>query len=167
MEGGWLKCVTDANLWMDLLSGNLESKVFGLPWQFMAPDVILAEVLIPYSWNLQGLGLIEKELPGDGVQKVENLISKYPKNPGRRDLFALVLAKDEGAILLSGDRALRKAAYKEGVEVHGTIWLMDNMVDGGIISPHDASDSLHQMLNDGRRLPQSEVNARIASWNTP
>ncbi len=46
----------------------------------MIPDVILFELRLPYSWNLQGLGLVEAELSEVGVQKVEELVKKYPLN---------------------------------------------------------------------------------------
>ena len=68
----------------------------------MAPDVVLAEILLPYSWKLQGLGLIEMELSGSGMLKAEELVRKYPR-PGRRDILSLVLAMQEKAILITGD----------------------------------------------------------------
>jgi len=87
----------------------------------MIPDVILFELRLPYSWHLQGQGLVEAELSEVGVQKVAELVKKYPQHPGRLDLFALVLAMQESAVLLTGDGALRKAASNEGVEYHGTL----------------------------------------------
>lgn len=152
---------------MDLLAGELASDALRLPWTFMIPDVILFELRLPYSWNLQGLGLVEAELSKVGVKKVEELVKKYPKHPGRLDLFALVLAMQENAVLLTGDGALRKAASNEGVEHHGTLWLLDAMVDEGAISGARGCQSLELMLNAGRRLPKKEVLARMAAWKPP
>jgi hypothetical protein len=131
----------------------------------MAPDVVIAEILLPSSWNIIGLGLIEKSLPGAGVLKVEELVTKYPR-PGRIDLFSLVLAIQEKALLLTGDEALRKAASKEGIEVHGTLWLLDEMIDAGAISEAEGYRSLESMVNAGRRLPKKEVSARMATWRS-
>ena len=150
---------------MDLLSGELASDAFRLPWTFMIPDVILFELRLPYSWSLQGQGLVEAELSEVGVQKVQELVKKYPKHPGRLDLFALVLAIQESAVLLTGDGALRKAASNEGVEHHGTLWLLDAMIEEGTISEAKGGTSLELMLNAGRRLPKKEVLARMATWN--
>ncbi|MCU0637897.1 MAG: hypothetical protein MUE87_04690 [Methanothrix sp.] len=152
---------------MDLLSGELASDAFRLPWTFMIPDVILFELRLPYSWNLQGQGLVEAELSEVGVQKVEELVKKYPKHPGRLDLFALVLAIQESAVLLTGDGALRKAASNEGVEHHGTLWLLDAMVEEGTISGAKGCTSLELMLHAGRRLPKKDVLARMAAWKPP
>lgn len=41
---GWLGHVTDANLWIYLLCAEIEGRVFRPPWEFMAPDVMLAEI---------------------------------------------------------------------------------------------------------------------------
>ena len=165
MGDGWLRCVTDANLWIDLLYGELAANAFRLPWEFMAPDVVIAEILLPSSWNITGLGLIEKSLPGSGVLKVEELVTKYPR-PGRTDLFSLVLAIQEDALLLTGDEALRKAASKEGVDVHGTLWFLDEMIEGGAISKAEGYRSLELMVNAGRRLPKKEVSVRMVAWRS-
>jgi predicted nucleic acid-binding protein len=114
---------------------------------------VLAEILLPYSWKLQGLGLIEMELSGSGMLKAEELVRKYPR-PGCRDILSLVLAMQEKAILLAGDEALRKAASREGIEVHGTLWLLDPMVKEEAISKIDGCRSLDRMINSGRRLPK-------------
>ena len=151
---------------MDLLSGEITSEALSLPWTFMIPDVILFELRLPCSWNLQGQGLLEAELSQAGVKKVEELIKRYPKRPGRLDLFALVLAMQESAVLLTGDGALRKAAFNEGVEHHGTLWLLDAMVEEGTISKEKGCTALELMLNAGRRLPKKAVLARMTAWKT-
>lgn len=164
MGVGWLRCVTDANLWIDLLCGEIAPRAFRLPWKFMAPDVVIAELLFP-SWDLMGMGLIERSLPGSGILKAEELARKYPR-PGRVDLISLVLAIQEEAMLLTGDEALRKAAQHEGIDVHGTLWLLDSMVKGGAISESEGYRSLELMCNAKRRLPKKEVSDRMALWRS-
>ena len=159
--------MADSNVLMDILAGDLAQDAFRLPWAFMIPDVILFELRLPYSWNLQGQGLIEMELSEVGVRHVEELARKYPKHPGRLDLFALVLALQESAVLLTGDGALRKAAFNEGVEHHGTLWLLDAMIEEGVISGEKGCKSLELMRSAGRRLPKKDVLARIDAWNPP
>lgn len=90
---------------------------------------------MPWSWKLQGYGLKEMELLGRGVIKVEEMVKKYPKHPGRTDLFALVLAMEEKTILLTGDNALRKAALQEGVEAHGILGAIQCSVKPGSTKP--------------------------------
>jgi predicted nucleic acid-binding protein len=131
----------------------------------MAPDIIILELLLPYCWNIVGLGLKEMSLSSSAIQRVEDLVMKYPKYPGRRDLFALSLAIEEEAILLTGDEALRKAAIQEGVPAHGTLWLLQNMVSGGAISEAEGHAGLSRMLTAGRRLPKKETQELLGSWD--
>ncbi|MDD4650858.1 MAG: hypothetical protein PHQ34_01380 [Methanothrix sp.] len=147
-----------------MLHGEIAANAFHLPWEFMAPDMVIAELLLP-SWDLLGMGLIEKSLPGSAMLRAEELIKKYPR-PGRIDLISLVLAMQENALLLTGDEALRKAAQEEGVVVHGTLWLLDVMVKEGAISKAEGYRSLELMSNAGRRLPKKEVSARMNSWRS-
>ena len=58
------------------------------------------------------------------------------------DLLSLQLAKDEGCLLLANDRALRKLASDRGVVVHGSLWVLDELVLGGLLTPSKASDAL-------------------------
>ncbi len=146
------------------MHGDLADKAFLLSWEFIVPDVVLAEVLLPWSWKLQGYGLKEMELLGRGVIKVEEMVKKYPKYPGRTDLFALVLAMEEKTILLTGDNALRKAALQEGVEAHGILWLLDEMIKRKVISKAEGCRSLKLMAAGNQRLPHNDVLARLAEW---
>lgn len=92
--------------------------------------------------------------------KVADLAARYLR-PSRQDLFALVLAETLGATLLTGDGALREAAREMGVEVHGTIWLLDQMMAHGIIDGQKRAQALRLMIDSGSRLPKDEVESRL------
>jgi predicted nucleic acid-binding protein len=94
------------------------------------------------------------------VLKVADLAARYLR-PSRQDLFALVLAETLGATLLTGDGALREAAREMGVEVHGTIWLLDQMMAHGIIDGQKRAQALRLMIDSGSRLPKDEVESRL------
>jgi predicted nucleic acid-binding protein len=80
------------------------------------------------------------------------------------DLFALVLARALGVTLLTGDRHLRKVAEQEGVEVHGTLSVLDEMVRLGVVAPAGAAEALERMLERGSRLPKAECRRRLRKW---
>jgi predicted nucleic acid-binding protein len=128
----------------------------------MAPDMVIAELLLS-SWNLLGMGLIEKSLSGSEMLEVEGLVKKHPR-AGSIDLISLFLALRENAVLLTGDKILRTAAQKEGADVHGTLWLLDAMVEENVISKMEGYRSLKLMRDAGRRLPKNGVSARMNSW---
>ena len=91
---------------------------------------------------------------------VLDLAERYVR-PSRQDLFALVLARETKAVLLTGDGSLREAAEREGVQVHGTIWLLDLMVDHEVIDRQERAASLKHMIESGSRLPWEEIKARL------
>ncbi len=126
----------------------------------VAPDVIIAELRIPSGDSLVSFGLNIQELSGSQVLNVLDLAERYAR-PSREDLFALVLAKEIDAVLLTGDGSLRDAAVEEGVRVHGVTWLLDLMVENGIIDKRKMAVSLKLMLRSGSRLPCEEVKVRL------
>jgi predicted nucleic acid-binding protein len=77
-------------------------------------------------------------------------------------LFALVLAATEKCPLLTGDKALKAAADAENVEVHGTLWLITEMVRQGRISTQVTRGAYHRMRSNGRRLPWDKAERLLA-----
>jgi len=92
---------------------------------------------------------------------VKNFARMSDSKPSVNDLLALVLAKDKKALLLTGDKALREVANIYKVAVHGTIWLVDQMIQKRTISVERAESAFEQMKNLGSRLPWREVDKLI------
>jgi predicted nucleic acid-binding protein len=155
--------VVDTSLLRDLHVGKIIAKLFELPYRFIAPDVILAELQTIDNKMLIKLGLRESELTGQQVLQVFQLREQY-KHPSVNDLFALVTAQSLNATLLTGDRNLRRAAELEEVTIHGTLWVLDEMVRLEIISPAQAIEALILMDEKGSRLPQEECDKRLKQW---
>lgn len=108
-------------------------------------------------------GLETGELYGAEVLEVVALRARYP-GPGANDLFALVLAKVRDATLLTGNSHLTRAAESEGVPVHGTLWVLDRLVERQMISAQRATEALTRMLEADRRLPPAECQQRLRQW---
>ena len=64
----------------------------------------------------------------------------------------------EGRTFVDGD------GTREGVVVHGTLWVLDATVRLGVVSPVQAAQALEQMLERGSRLPQTERQKRLRQW---
>lgn len=155
--------VTDTNIWIDLYAGGIIHEVFQLPLRFIAPDVVIAELQTPDGRALVSFGLQKEELAGNEVSLVTQLAILYPA-PSRVDLFALALAKARDAVLLTGDRHLRKAAEQEKVPVHGTLWILDKLIEQQIVTSQKAAQALEKMLAKGSRLPHTECERRLKKW---
>ena len=161
--GSLAVCVTDASIWIDLHAAGLVGRAFALPYVFCAPDVIVAETKSPRGRDIVQLGLREIEMSGEQVERVVRLAAKYP-GPGRADLFALGLACDLGATLLTQDKLLRRAAESEGVPAHGTLWILEEMVRAGALGRAEAAEAVAAMRGKGSRLPEPQTERLIQRW---
>lgn len=159
-----MRCVTDANIWIDLDHGGLLGRVFDLGCDLLIPDLIFAELRTPDTSLLTNLGLQIVRLTGAQLGDLTTTLARtYPK-PSVVDLTALIVARDQQLTLLTGDKALRQAAKAEGVEVHGILWILDRMVTESVLTAAEAARSLRLIVRVGARLPQEEVNRRIKKW---
>jgi predicted nucleic acid-binding protein len=130
--------------------------MFSLPWQFAVPDILFSEELEERHGRLAKMGLIRKTMSGELVAEAYGLRQKHTKT-SVNDLLALTLAKHEDCQLLTGDKALREAAIELSVEVHGTIWLVEQMLQGEKATVDVARDAFQKMKAAGSRLPWGEV----------
>ncbi len=121
-------CILDTNVLIDLHTSGVLRKIFSLPYEFASPDLILEELEVPTRSDLSRMGLQIIELSGEDVLYVEKLAG-YHQGISVRDLFALVAAVSRSTILVTGDQRLRRLAEtKHSLTVHGTLWLLDEMV---------------------------------------
>lgn len=156
--------VTDANIFIDLAAGGLLEDMFRLPEvEFCVPDTLYVEELADQYGILPGLGLQVHTQTAEAVEYVERLSQVY-RGPSTNDLFALALAHGLVCPLLSGDGALRTVARNEGIDVRGTLWLIEELLAAGLISVDRAAVSYEAMRLDGSRLPWDDVAVQLERW---
>lgn len=66
--------------------------------------------------------------------------------------------------LLTGDKDLRDAAEKEKVEVHGMLWIVEQLLDRKLIELQSAKMSFDGMRSKGSRLPLADVDKLLNKW---
>jgi hypothetical protein len=156
-------CAIDTNVLIDLEAGRVLLALFGLPLYLMTTDFVIDELQEPDGQQLQRYGLVSCELSPDGILELARLKSQYPRT-SIADLSVLVLARATKALLLTGEKNLRAIAEREGMTVHGTLWLLDEMVSRHVIIPPVAFQALRRMLQRGSRLPRDRCRQRLARW---
>lgn len=157
--------VTDANVLIDLHFGRVLEALFLMPAVFVAPDVIVAELENPSGRSLMKAGLRQESLPGEGVCAAVELMAE-DSHVSVQDAFALALAERSGRVLLTGEKRLRELAQRRGVEVHGTLWVLEQMIAKGTLTRGRAADALETMLESGCRLPETEARNLVRRWRT-
>lgn len=153
--------ISDANIFIDMEVGGLIEHMFRLPEKFGVPDILYIEELADLSPELPGYGLQVMPLLEETVNKADRLRQTY-RHPSMNDLFALALAKQEQCPLITGDGKLRDVAEKEGVELRGTLWLVERLIEGNIISLEVAVEAYAAMRRENRRLPWDDVEKQLA-----
>lgn len=159
-----LLIISDASVLIDIECGELTSAMFSLPWQFAVPDVLFAEELESRHGHLLQLGLISRTMSSDLVAEAYKLRQQYVRT-SVNDLLALTLAKHENSQLLTGDRALRLVATELSVEVHGTLWLVEQMIRQNKITIGVAREGFQLMREFGSRLPWGEIERMLRRGN--
>ncbi|MEA4910078.1 MAG: hypothetical protein VB089_20825 [Anaerolineaceae bacterium] len=159
-----LVLITDTNIWIDLDYGGLLEFVFQLPYQICAADFAKVEMRDINTALLERRGLHFQGLDGKLVNELYRL--RQQKNTiAVADMAAFLLAREQRAILVTGDRTLTKFASLEGIRVHGVLWLMDEMVRCEILPQLQAAVSLDLMIRHGARLPEEECTRRRRHWS--
>ncbi len=161
--------VIDSNVWIDCqVAGLLVPAVFGrLSDHLVVPDVFATDVEAGLVATIEALGAQPVGLPGRQVARLAELMAALPaRRPGFVDLFAMVLAQHLRAVLVTGDAALRTLAYQSGIDVHGTLWLLDRLIEGGGLTSAGAAHALETMQEHGRRLPAVECDEHVKRWRT-
>lgn len=155
---------SDTNIWLDFETISRIDLPFRLPCTYiMYREALEEEVISPPNLleKLMNKGLEAVELTTEEFFYAAECVEKYVKI-SRYDSTALAIAKHRGIPLLTGDNALRKAAIKEGVEVIGSIGVIDKLYEGNYINTPEYKYCLEQLLeHKERRLPEEEIKKRL------
>ena len=157
--------INDANILIDIEIAGLTKIVFRLPFTFCTPDLLFYDELGDDYSHLIEHGLRLLELTPRSIQFTLELEHTY-KQPSRYDCLALSLAVQEQCPLLTGDRALRKAAEQTNVTVHGMIWLVEKMIEHELLTRATARQAYQKMQLAGSRLPWKEAFSRLEKSDT-
>lgn len=108
-------------------------------------------------------GLLIEVMEDAATLRLYDLMAKH-NNSSLADVSCFLLAQETQRPLLTGDGRLRRQAAAEGLEVHGALWLLDQMVIHAVLRPDAAAAALERMLARNARLPAVECQARLKRW---
>lgn len=157
--------VSDTSIIIDLERGDLLEPVFRLASAFAVPDLLFrSELAGPLGERLIALGLQVEELAPAEVRTAA-VLRQTDRALSLPDTFAFALAQSRGWTLLTGDAGLRRAAEAQAVEVHGTLWVLDQMEAEGVCGLDVLAAGLAKTAEHRRcRLPRAEITRRLARY---
>ena len=157
--------VNDASCLIDLRKGGLLSVLCTLPHQVIVPLPIRESELLDFTdWDWQILddaGMATHDLTPDQVQEAIVLKGHHPALSAN-DCFCAVTARIHNGILLTGDSNLRRVALRDGLRVHGVLWVIDQLEATEACDVARLTYALNVWQEDDAVfLPHDEVSRRI------
>lgn len=162
--------VKDSNLFIDLELMGMTHLWLQLPYRTVTTSLVVNELEIgehSLSLSMINNGQIEEYVVGSF--ELFDLIESYNHlELSETDLSVLLAAESYGGMILSGDGALRKVASEREIEVHGTLWVLEELIKADKITSLMAAERLEYLLNltgvNRRFLPKNLCAARIEYW---
>jgi predicted nucleic acid-binding protein len=163
--------VNDANILIDLVDLKILPYFFQLEFEFHTTAIILDELfeeqkeaLIPY---IDTGKLIVDDISYEDLIEIITIRTRKP-NLSEQDCSAFYLAQKDSATLITSDNTLRKFAHANNLEVHGHLWIFDNLVNNEILTSITAIKKLEELcnvINPKLGLPRNECQKRIKIWS--
>ncbi|MGH8476619.1 MAG: PIN domain-containing protein [Methylococcales bacterium] len=161
--------VSDSSCLIDLKKVSLLGAFLRLPYEITIPDTLFAEELLKFDESEKAAlltnGLKVVELSAEGVLRAQHLAGQFPAL-SLHDCFAFALAECErGSILLTGDNRLRSVANEQEIEVHGVLWVIDEIYEAETCQPPELFRALEKFASDRTvRLPSRELQEFIKRY---
>ena len=161
--------VSDSSCLIDMRKVSLLYLLLRLPYEFLIPNTLFEEELLKFTAAEKKAlvcgGLKVVDLPGKTVIRAQTIIRELPRI-SVHDGFAFALAESyPGCILLSGDDGLRTLAAKHDMEVHGVLWVLDELHGNRLTEPNTILAALHAFQDDTTvRLPRRDLAGYIRRY---
>ena len=158
--------IADSSCVIDLHKVALLFPLFELPYTIVMPQTLVDDELYRLTDDekseLIDRGLQARHLDAVGLIQVERYFDRFPALAWN-DCLALRMAEEiEAAILLTGDRLLGRIATDRAIEVHGVIWVLDEMHRLAVVEPGRLAVAIQVLLDDPLVfLPDRELHRRL------
>ena len=157
--------ITDANVFFDLMNIEALPEFFGLDFEICTTDFVVNEILrLEQAAQIQNF-IRSKQLTvfkfsGEEIEEVVNLKTK--RNLRRiADKSVLWKALQLKCTLLTGDKSLRNEAEENGLEVHGSIWVVLMIVEAQLLSTAKGIELFENLKFVNPGLPKDEIEKLI------
>ena len=163
--------VNDTNIFIDLHSVGLLKEMCRLPYEIHTVDFVVAEIADADQRRIfdelvaQG-GIFIDGFTADEVIEIVEEHSSVSGNLSIPDCSVCYFARKHNVPMLTGDRRLRRYAEEQSIEVHGILFIFDELVKHDIISTSMAADRLEELFAINARLPKAEIRERINRWRS-
>ena len=163
--------VNDTNIFIYLHSVGLLEEMCRLPYEIHTVDFVVAEIADADQRRIFDELVARGEISVDGftADEVIEIVEEHSSVSGNLsipDCSVCYFARKHNVPMLTGDRRLRRYAEEQSIEVHGILFIFDELVRHDIISTSMAADRLEELFAINARLPKAEIRERINRWKS-
>lgn len=160
--------ITDTNIFFDIIGIGALPEFLSLDYEICTTIFVIQEIrqsdqqeAIEVFIRAKKLTIIEFE--SDEIGEIEEF--KTSKNfKGITDKSVLWKSLKLNCPLLTGDRKLRSEAVNQGVEAHGTIWVIEKLVEKNLIDMAKGIHLLETLKQVNSSLPFDEIDKLIKKY---
>ncbi|MBC2734069.1 MAG: PIN domain-containing protein [Desulfobacteraceae bacterium] len=161
--------VNDACLLIDLIDVDLFHEFLQLGFRAHITSSVLTELEgdeyeIPIKKSIRQSNLSLYSLTADDQNVIESLMQAHSSKLSEPDCSCLHLAKKLDATILTCEKLLTKTAKSLKIEVHGSLWVLDQLIASSIITKSTAHRKLTELMSINDRLPKNECEKRLKQW---
>ncbi len=155
--------VTDTNVFIDLMSVDALEAFFALGLEVHTTGFVTNELnkeqsalLLPHI----GGGRLQLDRFTDTeIYEIDVMVTRNPLHFTDRSVIRL--AEKLTAVVLSGDGRLWKECQARRLEVHGSIWVLEQLWVKRLIQPLSCIQRLQDLKRINSRLPKDKIDALI------
>lgn len=161
--------VSDSSCLIDLRKADFLAAFLQLPYEILIPNTLFEEELLKFTEEERALlraCLKVIDLPGTSVLRARQVMRNLP-HLSVHDGFAFALAEmNPGCILLTGDGPLRDLGESSGMQVHGVLWVIDELHNNGLSTVEVLLTALHMFESDPTvRLPRRLLTSYLKRYD--
>lgn len=162
--------VNDTNIFIDLIHADLIDLFFQLPFEVHTTDFVIGEIEEEEQERIV-LNLIATErliVTGSNPDEINEIFILHNEvsQLSVPDCSVWYYSKKNNFILMTGDGLLRKIAMKDGVDVKGILFVLDELIRFEFLNTFIAAEKLELLIESGSRLPKSECDERLKRWRS-
>ena len=157
--------ITDSSVFFDIIKIQALPEFFALDFEICTTDFVKSEILESEQREqielfIRAHQLIVFEMSEQEIEEIENFKTKrFFKT--LIDKTVLWKAKQLKCPLLTGDAKLRNEAIEQGVTVHGSLWVIQIMVESKVVTANEGIEFLEKLKISNDRLPLDEIEKLI------
>lgn len=161
--------IQDANIIFDLFDIDLLDAFFKLEMEIFITDFIEGEINKSEQKEIINKYILTEEIivlnttPEEIIELIA--IRNHARGLSLADCSTLFHAPKNKAFILTGDNTLRRYAESNQIEVHGILWVLDELIKEKQISEKKAYLKLTQLMETNLRLPKKECEKRLKNWS--